>query len=71
MNHHEYAKSFWNNVNTFRLKKPISWNALALSIGISPTNLTRYRKVGQLPFAYTIVDIADILECSLDDLLRV
>ena len=70
MTHQDYARAFWKKVDIARSRKGISWNQLCISIGFSYINICRYRKNGSIPYAYTIVQIADVLDCSTDELLR-
>ena len=53
-----------------RMQKNMTQETLAHKIGVARTNISRYETGGRTPPLLIIKQIADILGCTVDDLLE-
>lgn len=61
-------QQFWSNVDIYRKRANISWNEMAHSINIAPTNLHNTKlSVPRIP---TAMAIAKRLDCTVNDLIQ-
>lgn len=61
---------FGNNVVKRRNEIGMTADALAKKVGISPAMICLIEKNRKMPGVYLAKDIADALECKLDDLFK-
>lgn len=66
----DYRDKFWDNVDSLRKKRGISWNALAKLLGVSYENLCHSRANSILPRLDKLSNFSDALNCSLNDLVN-
>ena len=57
------------NLKEIRLKKGITQEELAKKLGINQNNISRYENSERTPNLYLAKEIADALDCTVDELL--
>ena len=65
----ELMKIFSKNLKRIMREEKINQTELAKEIGVNRTTISRYITGQCIPSFHTIVKIADILFCSLDDFI--
>ena len=65
----DYSINFAENLNRILKEQNISYYKLGKSIGISDNTVSRLKQGKNLPSYSTLVDIANFLDCSIDELV--
>ena len=68
---YEWQLIFSNRVHSRLKELKMSQRELGDSIGVSSVMMSRYMTGQAMPKFYTIINIARILKCSIDDLVDV
>lgn len=63
------SKRFRRNMRIEMRKKGWTQKKLANAVGITETSISRYMKGDRIPNAYILSKIAQVLECSVNDLI--
>ena len=66
-----YRDRFWDNLNSIKDERGLSWNALASRIGIPATNLFHAKRLKAIPRAENMQAYADALEVPVSRLFDV
>ena len=66
----EFAKLFWNNVKIYKDKKKTTWRLIGIHSGLSYNNLMSYICKKRIPSVYKVLQMADYLGCTVEDLCR-
>lgn len=61
-------QGFYNNLVTIIKSNNMSFREFCKKLGVSPANVSRYKN-GVEPNVTTLLDIARLLNCTIDDLL--
>jgi DNA-binding XRE family transcriptional regulator len=52
-----------------RIERNLPRKTIARRLGVSDTSIRQWENKQQIPNIYTCIDIADLFECSLDELV--
>lgn len=66
----EYREKFWENIDSLRKKRGLSWKTLAKCVGVSNENLCHSRANSTLPRLDKLSNFSNALNCSLEDLVN-
>ena len=59
-----------NAIRMLRERKKLTQAELAAKIGVMQSTVARYESGERLPSVFVALKIAEILDCTIDDLLR-
>lgn len=59
-----------NNLKALREKKDYTQSALALEVGVSQQSVAKWEAGKALPRGETLIKLAAVLSCSIDELLK-
>lgn len=65
-----YAYKFWENLESILSDKDVSWSELARCLNIQRTSLVHAKANHHLPRLERLIKISEVLDVSLEDLLK-
>ncbi len=60
-----------NQIKEFRKKRNLKQSELALLVGVNRTAVTKWESGAASPRTDKLIKLADVLRCSVDDLLKI
>lgn len=65
-----YAYKFWENLESILYGQDVSWSELARRLDIQRTSLVHAKANHHLPRIERLIKISEVLDVSLEDLLK-